>query len=47
MEINNLEKFLAKVKAGKCPMGGCVSFSDPAVTEVVAAAGFDFVFIDG
>ena len=47
MEINNLEKFLAKVRAGQCPLGGCVSFSDPAVTEVVAEAGFDFVFIDG
>ena len=39
MEINNLEKFLAKVRAGQCPLGGCVSFSDPAVTEVVAEAG--------
>ena len=47
MKINNLEKFLAKVRAGQCPLGGCVSFSDPAVTEVVAEAGFDFVFIDG
>ena len=47
MEINNLEKFLAKVRAGQCPLGGCVSFSDPAVTEVVVEAGFDFVFIDG
>jgi len=47
MQINNLEKFLAKVKAGQCPLGGCVSFSDPAATECVAEAGFDFVFIDG
>lgn len=47
MEINNLEKFLAKVKAGKCPLGGIVTMSDPAITELAAAAGFDFVFIDG
>ncbi len=47
MKINNLEKFLAKIKAGECPLGGCVSLADPLVTEIVAAAGYDFVFIDG
>ena len=47
MEINNLEKFLAKVKAGTMPLGAVVTFSDPAVTELVADAGFDFVWIDG
>lgn len=47
MKNNNLEKFLSKIRSGQCPLGGCVSLSDPLVTEIVAAAGFDFVFIDG
>lgn len=47
MDINNLDKFLQKIKEGKCPIGGIVMFSDPAVTELVTEAGFDFVFIDG
>ena len=47
MDINNLEKFLAKIERGEVPLGCCVTFSDPAVTEVACAAGFDFVWIDG
>ena len=47
MEINNLEKFLEKVRRGETPLGCVVTFSDPAVTEVACAAGFDFVWIDG
>lgn len=47
MDINNLEKFLQKIKEGKCPIGAIVLSSDPAVTELVAEVGFDFVFIDG
>lgn len=47
MDINNLEIFLQKIKEGKCPLGGIVMSSDPSVTELVAEAGFDFVFIDG
>lgn len=47
MEINNLEKFRATVSSGKCALGALVSFTDPAVTELAADAGFDFVFIDG
>ena len=47
MKINNLEKFLAKVHRGEMPLGAVTTFSDPAVTEVVCEAGFDFVWIDG
>ena len=32
---------------GELPLGAVVTFADAAVTEVVAAAGFDFVWIDG
>ncbi len=47
MKINNLEKFLAKLRGGEMPLGAVVTFSDPAVTELTAEAGFDFVWIDG
>lgn len=47
MEINNLEGFLAKIRAGKVPLGAVVTFADSAVTEVACAAGFDFVWFDG
>ena len=40
-------RFLAKARAGRLPLGAVVTFADAAVTEVVAAAGFDFVWIDG
>ena len=47
MKINNLEVFLEKARGGRMPLGCCVTFSDPAVTEVAVASGFDFVWIDG
>ena len=47
MKINNLEKFLAKARGGEMPIGAVVTFADPAVTELTAEAGFDFVWIDG
>ncbi len=47
MKINNLEKFLAKTRSGEIALGGLVTFTDPAVTELVADAGYDWVFIDG
>ena len=47
MKINNLESFLGKIRRGEMPIGAVVTFTDPAVTELVCAAGFDFVWIDG
>lgn len=47
MKINNLENFMETVRSGRCALGALVSFTDPAVTELAADAGFDFVFIDG
>ena len=47
MRINNLEKFLAKIRRGEMPLGAVTTFADPAVTELTAEAGFDFVWIDG
>ena len=47
MNVNRLDDFLNKVKGGGMPLGAVVTFADAAVTEVMAAAGFDFVWIDG
>ena len=47
MKTDNLEVFLEKVRDGKLALGCCVTLADPAVTEIAAAAGFDFVWIDG
>ena len=47
MQYNNLDKFLASVKAGKLCKGCVITFTDPAVTEISAEAGFDFCWIDG
>ena len=47
MRYNNLDKFLASVKAGKLCKGCVITFTDPAVTEISAEAGFDFCWIDG
>ena len=47
MKETNLDKFLAKIGRGEMPVGAVTTFADAAVTEVVAAAGFDFVWIDG
>ena len=47
MRYNNLEKFLSSIKNGKLCIGSCITFTDPAVTEIAAEAGFDFCWIDG
>ena len=46
MEINNLEKFQAKMASGETALGVCVTLYDPSVSELAADAGFDFVWID-
>ena len=47
MKINNLECFKEKVARGEFAIGAVVGTSDPTVTEIACAVGFDFVFIDG
>ena len=47
MKINNLEKFLEKVRRDEFPIGAVVGMSDPTATELACDVGFDFVFIDG
>ena len=40
-------RFPDLIRRGQLPLGAVVTFADAAVTEVMAAAGFDFVWIDG
>lgn len=47
MNINNLEKFKAKIAKGEFCVGAVVGLADSSVTELAANVGFDFVFIDG
>ena len=47
MGINNLDKFLATVASGRLAVGAVITFADPAVTELCADAGMDFLWIDG
>ena len=47
MRYNNFEKFMASIKSGKLCKGCVVTFTDPAITELSAEAGFDFCWIDG
>lgn len=47
MRYNNLEKFLSTIAQGEICTGCCITFTDPAITEIAAEAGFDFCWIDG
>ena len=41
------DMFFKRRGNGVLPLGAVVTFADAAVTEVLAAAGFDFIWIDG
>ena len=42
-----LDKMAGKIRDGKIVCGVCVSLNDPAVSELVGMAGYDFVWIEG
>lgn len=42
-----LDRLLEKMDKGKIVCGVCVSLNDPAVSELVGLAGYDFVWIEG
>ncbi len=42
-----LKRMADKMKEGKIVCGVCVSLNDPAVSELVGMAGYDFVWIEG
>ena len=46
MSLNNVEKFREKISKGQFCVGGCVSFSDPAISEMYGDLGYDFTWID-
>ncbi|MFA6929911.1 MAG: aldolase/citrate lyase family protein [Lentisphaeria bacterium] len=46
MEINNLEKFKAKMTAGRMCVGTVITLSDPVVSELAGDCGMDFTWID-
>ena len=46
MDINNLEKFKAKMASGRMCVGTVITLSDPAVSELAGDAGMDFTWID-
>lgn len=47
MSNNQLEHFREVVGQGRVAYGCCITFHDPAITEIAAEAGFDFCWIDG
>lgn len=42
-----LENMLGKIQEGRIVCGVCVALNDPAVSELVGMAGYDFVWIEG
>lgn len=47
LSINSGERIRQKLSGAEIPIGIGVSFSDPAISELVAEAGYDFAWIDG
>ena len=45
--MNSGERIRQKLSDGETTIGIGVSFSDPAISELVAEAGYDFTWIDG
>ena len=46
MTINNVDRFKAKVARGELCVGTSITFTDPAISELVGDAGYDFTWID-
>ena len=44
--INNIERIRQQLATGKVAIGTGITFSDPAVSELSAEAGYDFTWID-
>ncbi|MDD3154691.1 MAG: aldolase/citrate lyase family protein [Victivallaceae bacterium] len=47
MKQNQLHHFLEKIASGKIATGCCVTLADSSVSEIAAAAGMDFCWLDG
>lgn len=46
MSINHVDCFKAKITSGQLCIGTSVTFADPAISELLGDAGFDFTWID-
>ena len=46
MTINHVDRFRAKIASGEPCIGTGITFSDPAISELVGDAGYDFTWID-
>ncbi len=46
MTINNIDRFRAKIARGELCVGTSITFTDPAISELVGDAGYDFTWID-
>jgi len=46
MTINNIDRFKAKIARGELCVGTSITFTDPAISELVGDAGYDFTWID-
>ena len=45
--MNKLDFFFEKIHRSEVPLGLVVTSSDPAISELAAACGMDFIWIDG
>ena len=46
MTINHVDRFRARLAAGGVCLGHGITFSDPAISELIGDAGYDFTWID-
>ncbi|NKB71210.1 MAG: 4-hydroxy-3-methylbut-2-en-1-yl diphosphate synthase [Candidatus Latescibacteria bacterium] len=46
MTINNIDRFKSKIARGELCVGTSITFTDPAISELVGDAGYDFTWID-
>ena len=46
MAINNIDKIRAKIQADTLCVGTGITFTDPAISELIGDAGYDFTWID-
>lgn len=46
MTINHVDRFRACIAAGELCVGTGITFTDPAISELIGDAGYDFTWID-
>ena len=46
MAINNVDRFRARIARGEPCVGTSITFTDPAISELIGDAGYDFTWID-